>query len=81
MARKSSKLPVPVGWTSQEGSESNTKFTRRFHTSHTRKTSQEDTMSDLFNRLMDISDPVVVSYSKEKKETTSVYSRRHGRAI
>jgi len=68
MARKSSKLPVPVGWTSQEGSESNTKFTRRFHTSHTRKTSQEDTMSDLFNRLKDISDPVVVSYSKEKKK-------------
>ena len=73
--------PMPVGWTSEEGSESNTKFARRFHTSHTRKTSQEDTMSDLFNRLMDISDPVVVSYSKEKKETTRVYSRRHGRAI
>jgi len=73
--------PMPVGWTREEGSKSNTKFAHRFHTNHTRKTSQEDTMSDLFNRLMDISDPVVVSYSKEKKETTRVYSRRHGRAI
>ena len=60
--------PMPVGWTSEEGSKSNTKFAHRFHTNHTRKTSQEDTMSDLFNRLMDISDPVVVSYSKEKKK-------------
>ena len=60
--------PMPVGWTNEEGSESNTKFTRRFHTSHTRKTSQEDTMSDLFNRLMDICDPIAVSYSKEKKK-------------
>jgi len=59
-------MPMPVGWTSEEGSESNTKFARRFHTNHTRKTSQEDTMSDLFHRLMDISDPV--SYSKEKKK-------------
>jgi len=75
MARKSSKLPVPVGWTSQEGSESNTKFTRRFHTSHTRKTSQEDTMSDLFNRLKDISDPVVVSYSKEKRNNKSIFQK------
>ncbi len=31
-------------------------------------TTQEDTMSDLFNRLMDISDTVIVSYSKEKKK-------------
>ncbi len=60
--------PMPVGWTSEEGSEANTKFARRFHTNHTRKTSQEDTMSDLFNRLIDISDPVIVSYSKEKKK-------------
>ena len=60
--------PMPVGWTSEEGSESNTKFAQKFHTNHTRKTSQEDTMSDLFNRLMDISDPVIVSHSKEKKK-------------
>ena len=38
--------PMPVSWTSEEGSESNTKF----------------------NRLMDISDPVIVSHSKEKKK-------------
>ena len=38
--------PMPVSWTSEEGSESNTKF----------------------NRLMDISDPVIVSHSKENKK-------------
>ena len=38
--------PMPVSWTSEEGSESNTKF----------------------NRLMDISHPVIVSHSKEKKK-------------
>ena len=67
--------PVPVGWTSKEGSKSNTKFACRFHTSHTRKTSQEDTMSDLFNRLKDISDPVVVSYSKEKRNNKSIFQK------
>jgi hypothetical protein len=59
--------PLPIGMTSEEGAESNTKFARRFHENHTRKTSQEDTMSDLFHRMMDISDPIVVAMSPQPK--------------
>ena len=59
--------PLPIGLTSEEGAESNTKFARRYHESHTRKTSQKDTMSDLFHRMMDVSDPIVVAMSPEPK--------------
>jgi hypothetical protein len=51
----------------EEEAESKTKFARRFHENHTRKTSQEDTMSDLFHRMMDISDPIVVAMSTQPK--------------
>ena len=33
--------PLPIGLTSEEGAESNTKFARRYHENHTRKTSQK----------------------------------------
>jgi hypothetical protein len=59
--------PLPIGITSKEGAESNTKFARRFHENHTRKTSQEDTMSDLFHQMMDFSDPIVVAMSPQTK--------------
>ena len=59
--------PLPIGITSEEGAESNTKFARGFHENHTRKTSQEDTMSDLFHQMMDISDPIVVAMSPQPK--------------
>ena len=57
----------PISITSEEGAESNTKFARRFHENHTRKTFQEDTMSDLFHRMMDISDLIVVAMSPQLK--------------
>ena len=59
--------PLPISITSEEGAESNTKFARRFHENHTRKTFQEDTMSDLFHRMMDISDLIVVAMSPQPK--------------
>jgi hypothetical protein len=65
--------PLPIGITSEEGAESNTKFARRFHENHTRKTSQEDTMSDLFHRMMDISDPIVVAMSPQPKAMPEKY--------
>jgi hypothetical protein len=71
--------PLPIGITSKEGAESNTKFARRFHENHTRKTSQEDTMSDLFYRMMDISDPIVVATDKDHARKTP--SSRHGRTL
>jgi hypothetical protein len=58
---------LPISITSEERAESNTKFTRPFHENHTRKTSQEDAMSDLFHRMMDISDLIVVAMSPQPK--------------
>jgi hypothetical protein len=66
--------PIPVGLTSEEGSEANAKFARKFLKHHTRKTSHKDTMSDLFHRLLDISDPFVVaqSFVTNKKQMHSI---------
>lgn len=65
--------PLPIGITSEEGSEANTKFARQYLKHHTRKTSNMNTIVDLFNRLMDISDPLIISFSKEKaKKATEV---------
>ena len=61
-------MPVPIRWTSEEGSEANTKFARKFFQNHSRKTSHKDAMSDLFHRLMDISDPFIVGLSEETKK-------------
>ena len=55
--------PVPIGWTSEEGSEANNKFIRKFLANHTRKTSHIDTLTDLFHRLLEISDPILVTKS------------------
>ena len=57
----------------EEEAESKTKFARRFHENHTRKTSQEDTMSDLFHRMMDISDPIVVAITPQPKAMPEKY--------
>jgi hypothetical protein len=65
--------PLPIGMTSEEGAVSNTKFARRFLENHTRKTSQEDTISDLFHRMMDISDPIVVAMSPQPKAMPEKY--------
>jgi hypothetical protein len=55
--------PLALGATSEEGSEANAKFARKYLKHHTRKTSQKETMFDLFHRLLDISDPFVVTQS------------------
>ena len=59
--------PVPIGWTSEECSEANNKFARDFEANHSRKTSNEDSFMDLFHRLMDISDPILVASSTKEK--------------
>ena len=53
--------PLAIGITSEEGSESNIKFTRQFYKHHTRKSSHSNTMFDLFHRMMDVSDPFLLS--------------------
>ena len=63
--------PVPIGLTSEETSESNNKFIRKFLLHHTRKTSPKDTMSDLFHRLLAVSDPCLLSKSLKPKNKES----------
>ncbi len=62
------ETPVPIGWTSEEGSEANNKFARNFLQKHSRKNSHKNTMTDLFHRLMDISDPFIVGLSTESQK-------------
>ena len=64
--------PVPIGWTSEEGSEANNKFARDFESNHSRKTSNEDSFLDLFHRLMDISDPILVASSQKEKQSSDL---------
>ena len=66
--------PIAIGITSEEGSEANAKFARKFMQHHTRKTAHKDTMFDLFHRLLDISDPFVVaqSFASNKKQIQNI---------
>jgi len=63
--------PVALGLTSEESSEANNKFIRKFLLQHTRKTSHLDTMTDLFHRLMAVSDPCLLSKSLKKNKKKS----------
>ena len=64
--------PVPIGWTSEECSEANNKFARDFESNHSRKTSNEDSFLDLFHRLTDISDPVLVASTFKEKQKSEI---------
>jgi hypothetical protein len=67
--------PVALGLTSEESSEANNKFIRKFLLQHTRKTSHLDTMTDLFHRLMAVSDPCLLSKSlKENKKKSRQFT-------
>jgi hypothetical protein len=67
--------PVALGLTSEESSEANNKFIRKFLTHHTRKTSHLDTMTDLFHRLMAVSDPCLLSKSlKDNKKKSKQFT-------
>ena len=63
--------PVALGLTSEECSEANNKFIRKFLLQHTRKTSHLDKMNDLFHRLMAVSDPCLLSKSFKEKSKKS----------
>jgi len=60
--------PLPIGLTNEEASEANNKILRNVRLHHTRKTSWSDGMSDLYHRMMDLSDPVVLEKSQQKKK-------------
>ncbi|KAK3925239.1 Serpin B10 [Frankliniella fusca] len=66
-------LPVPTGLLSEEALESRNKHIRAYRLKHTRKFSGVACTTDLFNRLMFTSDPVMQSYSAlPKKQSRSV---------
>jgi hypothetical protein len=60
------KSPVPVGLLSEECSEANNKCMRRFQEHHARQTSKKNNLSDIFFRLMDKSDPIILSEAAPK---------------
>ena len=66
--------PVPFGMTSEEGSESNNKFARDFEANHARRSSNENTIMDVFHRLMDKSDPFLVASSIKEKSHGSEFT-------
>ena len=51
--------PLPIGLTTEEGSESNNKNIRRFRFQHSRSTSWFHSIKDVYDRIMDISDPKI----------------------
>jgi hypothetical protein len=59
---------LPIGLTSEEASEANNKVLRHVRLYHARKTSWLDHLSDLFHRMTDISDPVILAISSTKNK-------------
>ena len=51
--------PLPIGLTTEEGSESNNKNIRRFRFHHSRRTPWFHSLKDVYDRIMDISDPLI----------------------
>ncbi|KAL7290602.1 hypothetical protein TKK_0015364 [Trichogramma kaykai] len=64
------RLPLPIGFFSEEAQESNNKNVKKSREFHSRKTSRYDTNSDVFHRLLTASDPLVTLTRKfpERKE-------------
>jgi hypothetical protein len=61
------KCPIPIGLTNEEASEANNKILRNIKMHHARRTSWTDGMSDLFHRMMDSSDPVILEHTNKSK--------------
>jgi hypothetical protein len=59
---------VPIGLTNEEASEANNKILRHTRLYHARKTSWLNHLSDLYHRAMDVSDPLILAISSQKKK-------------
>jgi len=59
--------PLPIGVTTEEASEANNKNVRRFRLHHARRNSWHNSISDLFNRMMDWSDPKIQATSASRR--------------
>ena len=79
LARFPASAPTPVelimagmGLSATEReTQANNKYIRKFLANHTRKTSHTDTLTDLFHRLLEISDPVLVTKSHKSEKSTN----------
>ena len=67
---------LPIGVMSEEAAEALHKVARRFRQHHTRKDSRLHTMTDLFRRLLVMSDPVISSL--RQPERRAAQCRRRG---
>lgn len=56
---------LPLGMLGEEGSESRNKDYKRIRLHHTRKFNRKVTMEDMFFRLIDMSDPIIVNLYSE----------------
>ena len=68
--------PLPVGILTEEASEANNKNLRRFRLQHSRRSSWFNNIMDVFNRMMDISDPIIQDTSAARRA-----SRRRKRRL
>lgn len=67
-AQVAESLPLPLGMFGEEGSESRNKMYRNDREHHSRQTSRLASLTDVFNRAMDSSDPYINHiYSKPNK--------------
>ena len=53
------KFPLPIAYYSEDGSESWHKLYRRNMTKHSRQTSRENRLLDVFNKALHLSDPKI----------------------
>ncbi len=65
---------LPIGLTNEEAGEGNNKILRHVRLHHSRKSSWLDGMADLYHRLMDLSDPVILEITKKK--TNSNFNKK-----
>jgi hypothetical protein len=73
---KGSKLPI--GMLSEQAGESRNKLYRQFREFHARKTSLTDNLTDVFNRSMDSSDPIISNLSlDDRKKKLKKYPLTH----
>lgn len=60
--------PLPVGMLSEQAAESRNKFWRRDRELHCRKMDREKTMTDLFHRALESSDPFISAIRLRRRQ-------------
>ena len=61
-------ISLPVSFLTEQSLETNNKISKHARLHHTRKISRSATMKDHFDRLMDVSDPVIANELHSRKQ-------------